>query len=147
MSDYGIPVKKTGGAKIGPSANSRLSVPRDMNIKTKRVYDKPEAGDGVRVLVERLWPRGLSKDEAKVDVWLKDIAPSTGLRKWFSHDPVKWEEFRRRYHHELDQNRDAVTQLLEIAEGSDATLVYASREKEYNSARALKDYIESLGGS
>jgi uncharacterized protein YeaO (DUF488 family) len=115
-----------------------------MTIKLKRVYDKPEAGDGVRILVERLWPRGLSKKEAKVDIWLKDIAPSTGLRKWFSHDPSKWEEFRRRYYRELDQNRDAVNELLEITEGSDATFVYGSREKEYNSALALKSYIEKL---
>lgn len=115
-----------------------------MTIKLKRAYDKPEAGDGVRILVERLWPRGLSKEEAKVDIWLKDIAPSAGLRKWFSHDPAKWEEFRRRYYRELDQNRDAVKGLLEITEGSDATFVYGSREKEYNSALALKSYIEKL---
>lgn len=115
-----------------------------MTIKLKRVYDKPEAGDGFRILVERLWPRGLSKKDAHVDMWLKDIAPSAGLRKWFSHDPSKWEEFRRRYYLELDQNRDAVNELLEITEGSDATFVYGSREKEYNSALALKSYIEKL---
>lgn len=115
-----------------------------MNIRIKRVYDKPEAGDGVRILVERLWPRGLSKKEAKVDIWLKEIAPSTGLRKWFSHDPAKWEEFRIRYYRELDQNRDAVNELLGITEGSDAASVYGSREKEYNSALALKSYIEKL---
>ena len=115
-----------------------------MNIKIKRVYDKPEAGDGVRILVERLWPRGVSKKDARVDFWLKDASPSTGLRKWFSHDKSKWEEFRRRYNHELDQNRDAVEQLLEITAGSDAAFVYASREEQYNSAMALKDYIEKL---
>ena len=115
-----------------------------MNIRTKRVYDKPEAADGVRILVERLWPRGLSKKEAKVDIWLKEIAPSTGLRKWFSHDPAKWEEFRIRYHRELDQNRDAVNELLGITVGNAVTFVYGSREKEYNSALALKLYIEKL---
>lgn len=115
-----------------------------MTIKLKRVYDKPEAGDGVRILVERLWPRGLSKEEATVDIWLKDIAPSAGLRKWYSHEPAKWEEFRRRYYRELDQNRDAVKELLEITEGKDVTFVYGSREKEYNSALALKSYIEKL---
>ena len=115
-----------------------------MSVKIKRAYDKPEAGDGVRILVERLWPRGLSKKEAKVDIRLKDIAPSTELRKWFSHDPAKWEEFRRRYNQELDQNRDAVMELLKITEGSGVTFVYASREKEYNSALALKLYIEKL---
>lgn len=115
-----------------------------MTIKLKRVYDKPEAADGVRILVERLWPRGLSKEEATVDMWLKDIAPSAGLRKWYSHEPAKWEEFRRRYYRELDQNRDAVNELLEITEGRDATFVYGSREKEFNSALALKSYIEKL---
>jgi uncharacterized protein YeaO (DUF488 family) len=115
-----------------------------MNIKIKRVYDKPEPGDGVRILVERLWPRGLSKEDAHVDMWLKDIAPSTELRKWFSHDPSKWEEFRRRYYRELDQNRDAVNELLGITEGNAVTFVYGSREKEYNSALALKSYIEKL---
>ena len=115
-----------------------------MNVKLKRVYDKPEAGDGVRILVERLWPRGLSKEEAKVDIWLKDVAPSPHLRKWFSHDPAKWEEFRRRYYRELDQNRDAVKGLLEITKVRGATFVYGSREKKYNSALALKSYIEKL---
>ncbi len=115
-----------------------------MNIKIKRVYDKPEPGDGVRILVERLWPRGLSKKEAKVDMWLKDVAPSPGLRKWFSHDPAKWEEFRRRYYRELEQNHDAVKELLGISEGKVVTFVYGSREREYNSALALKSYIEKL---
>jgi uncharacterized protein YeaO (DUF488 family) len=119
----------------------------NMAIKLRRVYDKPKASDGVRILVERLWPRGLSKKDALVDKWLKDIAPSTELRKWYSHDPAKWEEFRRRYFQELDQNGEVVSRLLEIAKGSDVTFVYASREKEYNSAAALKDYIEKLGSS
>jgi len=118
-----------------------------MAIKLRRVYDKPKASDGVRILVERLWPRGLSKKNAKVDVWLKNIAPSTELRKWFSHDPAKWEEFRARYFKELNKNREAVKKLLDTTEGSDVTFVYASREKEYNSAAALKDYIEKLGSS
>ena len=118
-----------------------------MKIKIKRVYDEPEPGDGVRILVERLWPRGLSKKDAHMDIWLKDIAPSTELRKWFSHDPAKWEEFRGRYFKELNKNREAVKELLDITEGSDVTFVYGSKEKEYNSAAALKDYIENLGGS
>ncbi len=115
-----------------------------MNIKIKRVYDKPEAGDGVRILVERLWPRGLAKKDAQVDKWLKDIAPSTELRKWFSHDPSKWEEFRKRYYRELDKNRDEVNELLGITVGNTVTFVYGSREKEYNSAFALKSYLEKL---
>ena len=115
-----------------------------MTIKLKRVYDKPEAGDGVRILVERLWPRGLSKENAKVDIWLKDAAPSTELRKWFSHDQSKWEEFKRRYYRELDRNRDALKQLLEIAEKGDSTFVYGSKEEKSNSAAALKEYLEKL---
>lgn len=115
-----------------------------MNIKIKRVYDKPEAGDGVRILVERLWPRGLAKKDAQVDKWLKDIAPSIELRKWFSHDPSKWEEFRKRYYRELDKNRDEVNELLGITVGNAVTFVYGSREKEYNSASALKSYLEKL---
>ena len=116
-----------------------------MKIRIKRAYDKPEAGDGIRILVERLWPRGLSKKNAKVDMWLKDIAPSTELRKWYSHDPAKWKEFRKRYFQELNKNREAVKELLDIAEGKDATFVYGSKEEKYNSAAALKDYIENLG--
>ncbi|MEW6144994.1 MAG: DUF488 domain-containing protein [Thermodesulfobacteriota bacterium] len=116
-----------------------------MAIKLKRAYDKPEPDDGIRILVERLWPRGLSKKDAHVDEWLKDIAPSTELRKWFSHDTAKWEEFRRRYHKELHNNRDAVKKLLDITEGKDVTFVYSSKEERYNSASALKDYIEKLG--
>jgi len=118
-----------------------------MKIKIKRVYDKPEAGDGVRILVERLWPRGLSKKNAKVDMWLKDIAPSTELRKWYSHDPAKWEEFRKRYFHEINNNREAVKELRDITEGKDVTFVYGSKEEKYNSAAALKDYIEKHSGS
>lgn len=113
-----------------------------MSIKTKRAYDKHEAGDGVRILVERLWPRGLSKKDAKVDIWLKDVAPSTELRKWFSHEPAKWEEFIRRYYRELDQNPGALKQLSEIVRKNDVTFVYASREGRYNSALALKEYID-----
>ncbi len=115
-----------------------------MTIKLKRVYDKPEAGDGVRILVERLWPRGLSKEDAKVDIWLKDAAPSTELRKWFSHDQSKWEEFKRRYYRELDRNRDALKQIIEIAGESDVTFVYGSNEERYNSASALREYLEKL---
>jgi uncharacterized protein YeaO (DUF488 family) len=115
-----------------------------MAIKLKRVYDKPEAGDGVRILVERLWPRGLSKKDAQVDVWLRDIAPSTELRKWFSHDPDKWKEFRKRYFQELDKNGDAVKKLLDVTGGKNVTFVYSSKEERYNSASALKDYVEKL---
>jgi uncharacterized protein YeaO (DUF488 family) len=118
-----------------------------MSVEIKRVYDKPEASDGIRILVERLWPRGLSKKDAKVDIWLKDIAPSTELRKWFSHDPAKWVEFKRRYYRELDRNPDALKQLSEIKEDRDATFVYSSREERYNSAHALKEYLDKFDRS
>ena len=118
-----------------------------MKIRIKRVYDKSEPNDGVRILVERLWPRGLSKKDAHVDIWLKEMAPSTELRKWFSHDPAKWDEFRKRYFKELDKNREEVKKLLEVTETNDVTFVYGSREKEFNSTRALRDYLEKHGGS
>jgi len=110
----------------------------------KRIYDKPEAEDGLRVLVERLWPRGLSKKDAKVDLWVKDAAPSTELRKWFGHDASKWTEFRKRYYEELDNNPDVVEKLREILKRSEqVTFVFASRERKYNNSAALKEYLES----
>jgi uncharacterized protein YeaO (DUF488 family) len=115
-----------------------------MSIRIKRAYDRPEADDGVRILVERLWPRGLSKKDAQVDNWLKDAAPSTELRKWFSHDPSKWEEFKRRYYRELDRNPDALNHLLEITQKGDVTFVYSSGEERFNSAHALKEYLDKL---
>jgi uncharacterized protein YeaO (DUF488 family) len=118
-----------------------------MAIKLKRVYEKPEPGDGVRILVERLWPRGLSKKDAQVDSWLKDIAPSTELREWYSHDSAKWDEFRRRYFQELDKNGEVVKNLLDVTGGKNVTFVYGSKEKIYNSAAALKDYMEKLGSA
>jgi uncharacterized protein YeaO (DUF488 family) len=115
-----------------------------MKIHLKRIYDKPEAEDGLRVLVERLWPRGLSKKDAKVDQWVKDAAPSTELRKWFGHDASKWKEFRKRYYEELDNKPDVVEKLLEILKRDEqVTFVFASREKKYNNSAALKEYLES----
>jgi uncharacterized protein YeaO (DUF488 family) len=115
-----------------------------MPIKLKRVYDKPEATDGIRVLVERLWPRGLSKEAAKVDIWLKDIAPSTELRKWFGHDPEKWEEFKKRYYTELQQKEHLLKETFENKQKVNITFVYASKEEEFNNAVALKEYVEKL---
>ncbi len=112
-----------------------------MVIKLKRIYDKPGSSDGVRVLVERLWPRGISKQRAKVDIWLKDAAPSTELRKWFNHDKGKWEEFKKRYYLELDQNPDSLKPLLDLPQSSTITFVYASKEEQFNSASALREYI------
>lgn len=116
-----------------------------MAVKLKRIYDKPEDDDGLRVLVERLWPRGLSKKDARVDLWVKDAAPSTELRKWFSHDPSKWKEFKKRYYGELDKKREVVERLLEILKRNEQiTLVFASRERECNNSAALKEYLDTL---
>lgn len=111
-------------------------------IKLKRVYEKPSKEDGLRVLVERLWPRGFTKERASVDLWLKDIAPSTELRKWFGHDPAKWEQFCKRYRVELEQRKDAVNLLKQKSEEGTITLVYAARDEKHNSAIALKEILE-----
>ncbi|MCE5197563.1 MAG: DUF488 domain-containing protein [Armatimonadota bacterium] len=111
-------------------------------IKLKRVYELANPEDGCRVLVERLWPRGISKDRAELDLWLKDVAPSTELRTWFSHDPAKWEEFRKRYWDELRQNEDSVAKLRELVRKGDVTFVYAAKDTEHNAAVALKDFLD-----
>ncbi len=111
-------------------------------ITLKRVYEKPSKGDGIRILVERLWPRGITKERAAVDLWLKDIAPSTELRKWFGHDPAKWEQFCKRYRVELEQNKDAVNLLKQKCKEGIITLVYAARDEKHNSAVALKQMLE-----
>jgi uncharacterized protein YeaO (DUF488 family) len=114
-----------------------------MVIKLKRAYDAPEPGDGFRVLVDRLWPRGVSKSSARIDLWLKEIAPSTALRKWFGHDPSKWTEFRARYFRELESNPDAVDELMAHIRRGRITLVYGAKDLEHNDAVALKEYLES----
>ena len=111
-------------------------------IKLKRVYEKPSKGDGLRVLVERLWPRGLTKERASVDLWLKDVAPTTELRKWFGHDPAKWEDFCKRYGVELEQRKDAVNLLKQKSKVGTITLVYAARDEKHNSAVALKEILK-----
>lgn len=112
-------------------------------IRVKRVYDPPAPEDGYRVLVDRLWPRGLKKADAAIDQWLKDVAPSTPLRKWFGHDPAKWDEFRRRYAAELDANPEAVALLRERAAAGTVTLLFGARDREHNDAVALQDYLAS----
>ncbi len=108
-----------------------------LQAKIKRVYEEPDAGDGFRILVDRLWPRGLTKARAKVDLWLRDIAPSTELRKWFSHDPVKWEEFQRRYLAELHQNGDQVEMLLlEAKKRSSDFALWRERRTSKRSSRS-----------
>ena len=107
-------------------------------IKVKRIYDPPAKDDGFRVLVDRLWPRGVRKDEAGIDLWLKEVAPSTELRRWYGHDPAKWAEFRRRFRAELQRQPDAVALLRDKADHGTLTLLYSSREPERNNAVALK---------
>lgn len=112
-------------------------------IHLKRAYDPASADDGYRILVERLWPRGLTKDKAAVDLWLKEIAPSPELRKWFAHDPEKWNEFSRRYRKELGENTESISQLSQILKKEvKVTFVYAARDTEHNSALLLKNYLE-----
>ncbi len=111
-------------------------------IQLKRAYDRPSAEDGKRFLVERLWPRGMKKTELRIDAWLKDVAPSTALRQWFSHDPDKWTEFRRRYFAELDKNTEAWEQILQAAQRGRITLIYSSHDQQHNNAVALKDFLE-----
>ncbi len=113
-----------------------------MAIKLKRAYEKPSRNDGKRVLVDRLWPRGVSKQEAKVDLWLKEIAPSDELRKWFKHEPQKWSQFEKRYFSELDKNPEALEKLNEIVSKGNVTLVFAAADEEHNNAVALKQYID-----
>lgn len=110
-------------------------------IRLKRAYEEPARGDGLRVLVERLWPRGLSKEKAAVDLWLKEVAPSATLRRWFGHDPRKWDEFQERYWAELDDNRDVVAELRSKVREGTVTFVYAARDEEHNGALALREYM------
>ena len=117
-----------------------------MTIKLKRAYQDATKSDGTRILVERLWPRGLSKDRAQVDLWLKDVAPSTELRKWFGHDPSRWQEFRRRYHQELRRRPEVLQPLLDAIKHGPVTFIYGSREERYNAAVALREYLERRPG-
>ena len=111
-------------------------------IKLKRVYETPSTKDGLRVLVERLWPRGLTKERAAVDLWLKDVAPSAELRKWFGHDPARWQQFQERYRRELRDKKDAIQLLKKKGKEGTVTLVYAARDEEHNGALALKTVLE-----
>ncbi len=111
-------------------------------IQTKRVYEPASPRDGKRFLVERLWPRGIKKENLKMDAWLKDVAPSTELRQWFGHDPAKWEEFKQRYRTELRSKANALTPLLYAARRGNMTLLYSARDQEHNNAVVLKEYLE-----
>ncbi|MBZ0155426.1 MAG: DUF488 domain-containing protein [Alphaproteobacteria bacterium] len=112
-----------------------------MDIRIKRVYEPPDSQDGFRVLVDRVWPRGMTKERAQADLWLKDAAPSTALRKWFGHDRAKWEAFKSRYFSELDAQPEAVTKLLDQAAQGRLTLLFSAHDTEYNQAAALREYL------
>jgi uncharacterized protein YeaO (DUF488 family) len=114
-------------------------------VRLKRAYEEPSKDDGTRVLVERLWPRGVSKDRAAIDFWLKEVAPSTELRKWYDHDLDKWEEFRRRYRAELDAKREVLEDLKRRLKEGPVTFVFAAKDEEHNSALVLKEYLEGQG--
>lgn len=111
-------------------------------IHLKRVYDKSDPGDGKRFLVERLWPRGIKKSSIHFDAWLKDVGPGAALRKWFGHDPKKWNEFRQRYFRELEKNADAWKEIESAAQSGGVTLIYSSHDTEHNNAVALKEFLE-----
>lgn len=111
-------------------------------IRVRRVYDKPRPDEGKCFLVDRLWPRGISKESLKIDAWLKDIAPSDSLRRWFGHDPERWEEFRQRYNKELDENRDALKPFIDALKKGNVILIFSAKDLEHNNAVVLKEYLE-----
>ena len=111
------------------------------NIKLKRAYEQPEAADGIRVLIDRLWPRGVKRGDAAIDQWMKELSPSTELRNWFGHDPARWDEFRERYAAEVSQHPDQLRQLRALAGEGTVTLVYSAHDEEHNNAVALRGFI------
>jgi uncharacterized protein YeaO (DUF488 family) len=113
-----------------------------LKIKLKRVYEAPSRADGLRILVERLWPRGLTKERAQIDLWLRDVSPSPALRKWFHHDPARWAEFQSRYRQELRDAGDVLVLLRHRASEGPVTFVYAASDPEHNSALILKEFLE-----
>jgi uncharacterized protein YeaO (DUF488 family) len=136
---------KLGATGLIPAAeNDRVAGEPAMNgtIKIKRAYDPVSKDDGYRILVGRLWPRGVSKQRAALDLWLRDIAPSTELREWFRHDPLKWDEFRKRYWHELEDKQKDVNVIKQKLRLGPVTLIYSARDREHNAAVALKEYLE-----
>ena len=112
-----------------------------MEPELKRIYEEPSLEDGTRILVDRLWPRGLSKEKARVDLWLKEIAPSNELRRWFAHDPAKWAEFKARYKTELEQNAEQLALLRQATDHGRSTLLYGARDSEHNQAVVLQELL------
>lgn len=133
-----------GAWECAVSAMQRLDVSRIPSIRVKRVYEPPEQSDGYRVLVDRVWPRGVTKDAAAIDRWLKSVAPSTKLRQWFKHDPDRWPRFRQAYRQELGQQEATLHQLLEDAGNQSITLVYSARDERHNNAVVLREYMVEL---
>jgi uncharacterized protein YeaO (DUF488 family) len=129
------------GFSLKTQTRSNLAIIRGLTIRTKRVYEPPDADDGFRILIDGLWPRGVSREKARVDLWLKEIAPSTELRKWFGHDPARSREFKRRYFEELDANTETVALLRSRMSEQEVTLLYAARDQVYNNAVCLAEYL------
>lgn len=129
--------------RFSESENPAFGVAMMTGYKIKRAYDDPAKADGMRVLVDRLWPRGLRKEDAHLDHWAKEIAPSAELRRWFGHDPDKWPEFRRRYEAELQKNEGAVKALRECIGKSPATFLFAAKDADRNNAVVLRDFLSS----
>ena len=116
---------------------------RTSEFYVKRVYDAAAKSDGCRVLVDRIWPRNLTKDAAQLDAWIKDVAPSTELRQWFGHEPSKWAAFKRKYFRELDQHPAAIAEMLQLGSGRSLTLLFAAKDCAHNNAVALREYLEA----
>jgi uncharacterized protein YeaO (DUF488 family) len=133
---------QTDRSQKSPTSRAPNKNSKPLNIRIKRVYEAPSKEDGYRVLVDRLWPRGVSKEAAHLDLWLREVAPSTALRKWFNHNASRWKEFTRRYGAELDQQPDAVDRLRNMARQDRVTLLFSTATLEWNNAVALKTYLE-----
>jgi uncharacterized protein YeaO (DUF488 family) len=116
----------------------------DSMIRVKRVYEPPERSDGLRILADRLWPRGLSREHAAVDLWLKDLAPSERLRKWFGHDPARWTQFKEKYRRELGNHAARLEQIAAMGRENNVTLLYAARDTDHNDAVALHEYLTAM---
>ena len=117
-----------------------------MNLRIKRIYEQPLPADGKRVLVDGIWPRGISKTKAQIDLWLREISPTAELRKWFNHRPERWPSFRRRYIAEMAENGEAVNSLLDMLRGGTVTLLYSARSEHQNQAIVIRDYICQIAG-
>ena len=115
-----------------------------MDIRMKRIYEPPSKKDGFRMLVDRLWPRGISKEKARIDLWLKEVAPSNELRKWSGHKEERWREFKKRYFGELKNKKELLDIIIEKSRKSGVTLLYAAKNEKHNNAVALKEYIENM---